>query len=176
MKRIFAAIVAISVMGISVFAQTSSNQGKTEREETRTEILKGLTSLPGVSVTYLTKSMLQRLPKDKAESPLGMLVREGGVESVRLFELGNDEAEAAGKKLAYSYLSESKGREPELLMMRNDGSSEIQLYGLTFINDINYYYRIILFSKPRGKKANLIIMTGRIPENIVGQMLDSFSE
>lgn len=58
-----------------------------------------ISSLPNVSVTYLTKSMLQKLPKGKAESPLSVLVNKGGLESVRVFQLGSAEAEAAGKNL-----------------------------------------------------------------------------
>lgn len=178
MKRILTAIIAIVVMGTGAFAHSTPNSNNTKKKESRTEIVTYLASLPDVSVTYLTKSMLKKLPTGKPESPLGVLLDKGDVKSIRVFELGNTEAEIAGKKLLDSYISEQNPIlliEPELLMLQNSGSSESIIYGIPFVNDIYRYSRILMYSKTQDKKAILIIISGSISESVIDELIDSFS-
>lgn len=176
MKRIFTTIIAIIVMAIGVVAQNTQSNEKSGNKESRVELLNYLTSLPDVSVTYLSKSMIQKIPNKNPDSPLGLLISNGGVSSVRVFELGTPEAETAGKKLMNSYISEFRGKEPELLMFQKDTSNEIQIYGLPYINDIYKFNRVIMYSKMQRKKALLIILSGSIPESSIGQLIDSYSK
>lgn len=186
MKRKIITIVAIIIMGMNMFADTIQNNKEMPLKESKTEILSNLASLPGVSVTYLTKRMLQRLPKDKAESPLRILVDRGNIASIRVFELGNSEAEAVGKKLINAYISEipdysnidpTLSSSPlELLMLQNNTSNEVIMYGIKELRDISYYETVLMYSKQNNKKAILIILTGNIHENVIGDLIDSFSK
>lgn len=177
MKQILTAIVAIMVMGSGAFAQNVRNNENTANKESRAEIVTYLASLPEVRVTYLTKSMLKRLPKGRSESPLSVLVDNGDVKSVRVFELGSAEAESAGKRLLESYISEPRSIfiEPELLMLQNNGPDEVQIYGIPIANDIYHYSRILIYSKIKDKKAIIIILSGTISESVVDELIDSFS-
>ena len=105
MKEIITAIFAIIFIGSSAFAQNIKENENTTHRKSKTEIMAHIASLPNVSVTYLTKSMLKKLPKDKAESPLSVLVNNGEVKSIRVFQLGSAEAEAEGKKLDDAYIT-----------------------------------------------------------------------
>ncbi len=183
MKRILIVIVAIVVIGAGMFAQTTANHKKTTRKESKTEILTYLASLPDVSVTYLTKSMLQRLPKDKSHTPLGVLVNKGGIESIRVIEFGNAEGEEAGKKLINAYIEEVPdlgsnyaSNRVELLTLQNNPSNEVLMYGIVKMWQADSYETVLMYSKSKGKKAVLIILSGSIKENTIGELIDSFSE
>lgn len=177
MKQLIILILAIISLGNGVFAQNRVGNFNPTPKTDRTEIMKYLATLPDVSVTYLTKSMLQRLPKDKAKSPLAMLVDKGGMESIRVFQLGSKEAEAEGKKLIDSYLSDiSETNYAELLMSQNNDSNEVIIYGFPMYKDIRYYHTVLMYSKANGKKSILIILKGRINENAIGELIDSFSD
>lgn len=177
MRRFFTLIFAITFLCNTAFAQNTPTHTTNTLNKSRTEIMTNLAALPDVSVTYLTKSMLQRLPKDKSESPLAMLVKEGGVESIRLFQLGNTKAEAEGKRLMDSYLSDISGLNyAELLMLQNNASNEVIIYGFLINNDTSYYHMVLMYSKAVGKKAILIIIKGKIHENTIGDLIDSFSK
>ncbi len=135
-----------------------------------------LAKLPEVTVTYLTKSMIQRIPKDKAGSPLAILADKGGVESIRVFQLGSKEAEAGGKKLIDSYLSDiSETNYAELIILHNNASNEVIMYGFPMYKDTSFYHTVLMYSKSAGNKAILIILRGRIDENVIGELIDSFS-
>lgn len=177
MKRILTAIIAILVMGTGLSAQNMSNDKKTKPKETRTELVNYLASLPGVSVTYLTDSMLKRVNKDGSTSPLAALVSGSGtgVESVRVFELGSAKAEEGGKKLLNSYISESPNA--ELFVLQRDGSSETMIYGIPARNLASGYFRyLLMYSKESGEKAKLIIISGAIWQKSIGNMIDAFSK
>ena len=177
MRLILTLILAIAFLGSRAFAQNLPDNLNNISKKSRTEIMTRLAALPEVSVTYLTKSMLQRLPKDKSESPLAMLAKEGGVESIRLFQLGSPEAQTEGKTLINSYLSDiSEMNYAELLMLQNNASNEVIIYGFPIYNDISYYHTVLMYSKSSGKKATLIILKGKIHENTIGDLIDSFSK
>lgn len=175
MKQLVTFLLALIFFGSSAFSQNSKGNNNHSHKKGRTEIMNNIAKLSDVSVTYLTKSMLQRLPKDRAGSPLAMLVDKGGVESIRVFQLGSKEA--AGKKLMDSYLSEiSEMNYAELLMSQNNASNEVIIYGFPIYNDISYYRTVLMYSKSTGKKATLIILKGKIHENAIGNLIDSFSK
>ncbi len=177
MKEIITAIFAIIFIGSSAFAQNIKENENTTHRKSKTEIMAHIASLPNVSVTYLTKSMLKKLPKDKAESPLSVLVNNGEVKSIRVFQLGSAEAEAEGKKLVDAYISNiSELNYAELLMLQNDDSNEVLIYGFPIHNDNSYYKTVLMFSKTTGKKTILIIISGKIHENTIGELIDSFSK
>ncbi len=177
MKQLVTFLLALIFFGSSAFSQNSTGNNNHSHKKGRTEIMNYIAKLSDVSVTYLTKSMLQRLPKDRAGSPLAMLVDKGGVESIRVFQLGSKEAEAAGKKLMDSYLSDiSEMNYAELLMSQNNTSNEVIIYGFPINNDILYYRTVLMYSKSSDKKATLIILKGKIHENTIGDLIDSFSK
>ncbi|MCM1504764.1 MAG: DUF4252 domain-containing protein [Muribaculum sp.] len=177
MKRILLLIVTIAVMVTGLFAQNVQSKENPVRNETRTEIMAYLASLPDVSVAYLTKTMLDRLPKDRAESPLTVLIGNGGVQSIRVFKLGGAEAEAGGKKLINAYVSNvSEPNYAELLMLQNSISNEVIMYGFPIPNDTSYYSTALMYTKTGDKKAILIILTGKIHQNTIGELIDSFSK
>lgn len=177
MKQLVTFLLALIFFGSNAFPQNSTDNKNTSPKKDRTEIMNYLAKLPDVSVTYLSKSMLQRLPKDKAGSPLAMLVDKGGVESIRVFQLGSKEAEAVGKKLMDSYLSDiSEMNYAELLMSQNSASNEAIIYGFPIYNDISFYHTVLMYSTSSGKKATLIILKGKIHENTIGDLIDSFSK
>lgn len=177
MKQFITAVFAVALfLGGNVSAQNISDNGNIAPQRNRTEIMAHIASLPNVNVTYLTKSMLQRLPKDKAESPLSVLVGKGGLESVRVFQLGSAEAEAAGKKLIDTYIYDtSEFNYAELLMSQRDDTNEVVIYGFPIHNDTSYYRTILMFYKATGKKTMLIILSGKIHENTISELIDSFS-
>ncbi len=177
MKRILTAVIAILVMGAGMSAQNVSNNKNTKPKETRTELVKYLTSLTDVNMTYLTESMLKRVNKDGSTSPLAALVSGSGtgVESVRVFELGSAKAEEAGKKLLDHYLSESPNA--ELFVLQRDRSNETMIYGIPARNLAPGYFRyLLMYSKGSGDKAKLIIISGTIGEKSIGNMIDAFSK
>lgn len=178
MRQIMTVLFAVVLfLGGSVSARNIPDTEKTAHKRNRTEIVTYISSLPNVSVTYLTKSMLQKLPKDKAESPLSVLANKGGLQSVRVFQLGSAEAEAAGKELMDAYLSDtSKFNYAELLMLQKNGSNEVVIYGLPIYNDTSYYNTILMFSKATGKNTILIILSGKIHENTISELVDLFSK
>lgn len=176
MKQLVTFLLALIFFGSSAFSQNSMGKNPTPKKD-RTEIMNYLAKTPGVSVTYLTKSMLNRLQKDKAGSPLAMLVDKGGVESIRVFQLGSEEAETGGKRLIDAYLSDiSEMNYVELLMLQKNASNEVIIYGFPIYNDISYYHTVLMYSKSSGKKATLIILKGKIHENTIGDLIDSFSK
>ncbi len=169
--------VVVLFIGGNVYAQNIPENGNIVPILDRTEIMAHISSLPNVSVTYLTKSMLQKLPKDKAESPLSVLAGKGGLESIRVFHLGSLEAEKAGRKLIEAYISDtSKFNYAELLMLQKNDSDEVVIYGIPIYNDTAYYKTILMFSKAKDKNTNLIIMSGKIHENTISELIDSFSK
>lgn len=177
MKQILALILSIALFATDAFSQTATNSAANSPKQSRTEIMAYLASLPEVSVTYLTKSMLQRLPKDKADSPLAMLVNKGGVESIRLFQLGSAAAETGGKKLIDCYLSDiSEMNYAELLMSQKSAANEVILYGFPIYNDTSYYHTVLMYTKSSGKRAILLIIKGKIHESTIGDLIDSFSK
>lgn len=177
MKQLVTFLLSLIFFGSSAFSQNLTGNNSPSPKKDRTEIMNYLAKLPDVSVTYLTKSMLQRLPKDKTGSPLAILADKGGVESIRVFQLGSKEAEAGGKKLIDSYLSDiSETNYAELLMSHNNASNEVVIYGFPISNDISYYRTVLMYSKSSGKKATLIILKGKIHENTIGDLIDSFSK
>lgn len=184
MKRIIALIMAVATSMVNICAQHSQINTTKSLRNSKVEILTHLASLPGVSVTYLTRSMLQRLPKDKAKSPLAILVDKADIESIRLFELGNGDAEASGKKLIDIYISEVPDQgnlnytpsRVELLMLQNNSPNELLMYGISKANDVYRYQTILMYSKSKGKKTILIIISGNISADIIGELIDSFSE
>ena len=164
-------------LGGNISAQNIPDNGDTAPKRNRTEIMAYISSLPKVSVTYLTKSMLQRLPKDKAESPLSVLADKGGLESVRVFQLGSAEAEEAGRKLMAAYISDtSEFSYAELLMLQKNDTNEVTIYGFPVYNDTSYYKTIVMFSKTAGKNTILIILSGKIHESTIAGLIDSFSK
>lgn len=172
MTVIFAAVL---FLGGSMSARSISDNEKAARKRSRTEIVTYISSLSNVSVTYLTKSMLQKLPKDKAESPLSVLANKGGLESVRVFQLGSAEAETAGKELMDAYISDaSEFNYAELLMMQKNELDEVVVYGFPIHNDTSYYRTILMYSKAMGKNTILIILSGKIHENTISELIDSF--
>lgn len=177
MKQFITVVFAIALLlGGSVSAQNIPGNGNMSLKKNRTEIMAYISSLPNVSVTYLTKSMLQKLPKGKAESPLSVLVNKGGLESVRVFQLGSAEAEAAGKKLIDTYIYDtSEFNYAELLMSQRDDTNEVVIYGFPIHNDTSYYRTILMSYKATGKKTMLIILSGKIHENTISELIDSFS-
>lgn len=177
MKQFITAVFAVALfLGGNVSAQNISDNGNIAPQRNRTEIMAHIASLPNVNVTYLTKSMLQRLPKDKAESPLSVLVGKGGLESIRVFQLGSAEAEKTGRKLIDAYVSDtSELNYAELLMSQKDDLNEVVIYGFPIHNDTSYYKTIVMFSKAAGKKTMLIILSGKIHENTISELIDSFS-
>lgn len=184
MKRIILIAVTL-IVGINMSAGVIHNADKSKKES-KTEILTYLASIPDVSVTYLTKTMLQRLPKDKTESPLRVLTDKADIDAIRVFELGNSDAEAAGKRLINAYISEipdygdidpTLSASPlELLMLQNNPSNEVMMYGIRKLRDISYYETVLMYSKQKGKKAILIILNGMIHESVIGELIDSFSK
>lgn len=184
MKRIIALIITVATSMVSIYAQQPQANTTKSLPDSRVEILTHLASLPDVSVTYLTRNMLQRLPKDKAKSPLAILVDKADIESIRLFELGNGDAEASGKKLIDIYISEVPDHgdlnytpsRVELLMLQNNSPNELLMYGITKANDIYRYQTILMYSKAKGKKTILIIISGDIDADTIGELIDSFSE
>lgn len=177
MRQLITFLLVFVFLGNSAFAQNSLDNSNSTPKKNRTEIMNYLAKLPKVSVTYLTKSMLQRLPKEKARSPLVMLVGKGGVESIRVFQLGSKDAESEGKKLIDTYLFDiSEMNYAELLMSQNNDSNEVIIYGFPIYNDISYYHTVLMYSKTTGKKAILIILKGKIHENTIGNLIDSFSK
>ncbi len=184
MKRIIALIIAVATSMVSICAQHAKVNTAKSLRDSKVEILTHLVSLPDVSVTYLTRNMLQRLPKDKAKSPLAILADKADVESIRLFKLGNGDAEASGKKLIDIYISEVPDQgdlnytpsHVELLMFQNNSPNELLMYGISKANDIYRYHTILMYSKSKGKKTILIIISGNIDADIIGELIDSFSE
>lgn len=177
MKQIITAIIAIIFIGNCAFTQTIHSTEDATSKKSKTEIMTHIASLPNVSVTYLTKSMLQKLPKDKAESPLAVLVNKGEMKSIRVFHLGSAESEAAGKRLIDAYTTGiSEPDYAELLMLQSNESDEVIIYGFPIHNDTSYYKTVLMFSKTKGKKAILIILTGKIHEDVIGELIDSFSK
>jgi len=176
MRQLVTFLLTLVFFGNSAFSQNSTGDINRSPKKDRTEIMNYLAKLPDVSVTYLTKSMLQRLPKDRTGSLLAMLVEKGGVESVRVFQLGSNEAETGGKELIDSYLSDiSEMNYAELLVLQNNSSNEVIIYGFPIYNDTSFYHTVLMYSKSAGKKAKLIILKGKTPENTIGDLIDSFS-
>lgn len=177
MRQLFVFLLAIVFLGSGAIAQNRTINNVPTPKKDRTEIMNYLAQLPEVSVTYLTKSMLQRLPKNKAGSPLAILADKGGVESIRVFQLGSKEAEAGGKKLMDSYLSDiSETNYAELLMSHKTRANEVAIYGFPIYKDISFYHTVLMYSKSAGNKAILIILRGRMDENVIGELIDSFSK
>ena len=117
------------------------------------------------------------MPEDKAESPLAVLVNKGEMKSIRVFHLGSAESEAAGKRLIDAYTTGiSEPDYAELLMLQSNESDEVIIYGFPIHNDTSYYKTVLMFSKTKGKKAILIILTGKIHEDVIGELIDSFSK
>lgn len=175
MRQLVALLLALVFIVSSAFSQNSTVNHNPSPKKARTEIMNYLAKMSDVSVTYLTRSMLQRLTKDKTESPLAMLVDKGGVESVRVIQLGSNEAETEGKKLIDSYLSDiSEMNYAELLMSQNNSTNEVIIYGFPIFNDTFFYHTVLMYSKSTGKRAILIILKGKIPENTIGDLIDSF--
>ncbi|GEM_PF-2545738 len=184
MKRILITLIALAVIAVGVPAQNTHAIDETSTTTSRSEVLTHLASLPDVSVTYLTKSMLRKIPGDKTGSPLAVLVNKGEIESVRVFELGNAEAETTAKRLMDIYISEIPdaatkyyvaGR-AELLMLQRNSSDEVLMYGITRTNDVNRYGTVLMYSKKEGAKAIFIILSGNIDESTIGELIDTFSE
>lgn len=176
MRPLIVFLLVIVYIGSGAFAQNKTINNSHTPKKDRSEIMSYLAKLPEVSVTYLTKSMLQRLPKDKAGSPLAILADKGGVESIRVFQLGSEEAESGGKKLIDSYLSDiSETNYAELIILHNNASNEVIMYGFPMYKDISFYHTVLMYSKSAGNKAILIILRGRIDENVIGELIDSFS-
>lgn len=177
MKQFIAVLFAVALfVGGNVFAQNTPDSVNTAHKKNKTEIMNHISSLPNVSVTYLTKSMLQKLPKDKAESPLSVLAGKGGLGAIRVFQLGSAEAEAEGRKLIDAYVSDiSEFNYAELLVSQKNGSNEVVIYGFPVYNDTSYYKTIVMFSKATGNNAILIILSGKIHENTISELIDSFS-
>lgn len=177
MRQFITVFFAVALfLGSNISAQNIPDNENTASKRIRTEIMVYISSLPKVSVTYLTKSMLQRLPKDKAESPLSILAGKGGLESVRVFQLGSAEAEEAGRKLIKAYISDSSEfNYAELLMLQKNDLNEVVIYGFPIYNDTSYYKTIVMFSKAKGKNTILIILSGKIHENTISDLIDSFS-
>lgn len=186
MKRIIVVLLAAIFVSVSAFAQNTRDTENATHKKSKTEIMAHIASLSDVSVTYLTKKMLENLPKDKAESPLRILVDRGNMAAIRVFELGNSEAETAGKELIDAYISEipdysvidpTLSSSPlELLMLQNNPYNEVMMYGIKELRDISYYETVLMYSKQKNKKAILIILTGSIPESVIGELIDSFSK
>lgn len=176
MKSILVFVLALVLIGGCASARSISSNASATSERSKTEVMRHLASMPEVSVTYLTKSMLQRLSKNKSDGPLAMLVDKGGAESVRVFQLGSLEAEAEGKKLIDSYLSDTDELNyAELLMSQKNESTDVVIYGFPIYNDHLYYNTILMYSKSSGKKAVLLIIKGKIHENAIGDLIDSFA-
>lgn len=175
MKQFITVIFAIALLlGDSVCAQTIPDNGNTSPGKHRTEIMAYISSLPNVSVTFLTKSMLKKLPKDKSDGPLSVLVNNGGLESARVFQLGSAESEAAGKELIEAYISDtSEFNYAELLMLQKNGSNEVIVYGFPIYNDTSYYRTIVMYSKTMKKDTMLIILSGKIHENTISELIDT---
>lgn len=186
MKQVIISFLAVILMASSAFAGSAKYNAVATHKKSKTEIMSRISSLPDVSVTYLTKKMLERLPKDKAESPLSILADRGNIAAIRVFTLGNSEAETAGKELIDAYISEIPDYEAidptlsssplELLMLQNNPSNEVIMYGIKKLRDIGYYETVLMYSKQKNKKAILIILTGSIPESVIGELIDSFSK
>ena len=176
MKQLIVFLLAIVSSGFGAFAQNITGNNPTPNKD-RSEIMNNLAKLPEVSVTYLTKAMLLHLPNDKVGSPLAILADKGGVKSIRVFQLGSKEAVSGGKKLIDSYLSDiSETNYAELLMSHNNVSNEVIMYGFPMYKDTSFYHTVLMYSKSAGKKAILIILRGRIDENVVGELIESFSK
>ena len=139
--------------------------------------MSNISALPNVSVTYLTKSVLKKLPKDNAESPLSILADKGEVCSIRVFQLGSAEAEIEGKRLMESYIADvTEFNNAELLMSQKKDSNEVVIYGFPIYNDTSYYKTVLMFSKASGKKTVLIILSGKIHEKTLSELIASFSK
>ena len=177
MRQFITVLFAIALfVGGNVFAQKIPDIVNTAHKKNKTEIMSYISSLPNVSVTYLPKSMLQKLPKNKAESPLAVLANKGGLGSVRVFQLGSAEAEAEGRKLIDAYISDiSEFNYAELLVSQKNDSNEVVIYGFPIYNDTAYYKTILMFSKATGKNTILIIISGKIHENTISELIDSLS-
>lgn len=177
MRQILTTILALFFIASNAIAQNMQRSENSTPKRVKTEIMAHISSLPGVSVAYLTKSMLQKLPKDKSESPLSVLADKGGVESIRVFQLGSAETEAEGKKLIDAYISDiTEYNYAELLVSQKNGQNEMVIYGFHIHNDTSYYRTILIFSKAEGKKTVLIILSGKIHENTLSELIDSFSK
>lgn len=177
MRRILTVILALVFIVSDAVAQSLQHGETTPNIKNRTEIMSNISSLPNVSVIYLTKSMLKKLPKNKAESPLSILADKGEVGSIRVFQLGSADAEREGKRLIDSYIADvSEFNNAELLMSQKNDSNEVVIYGFPIYNDTSYYKTVLMFSKASGKKTILIILSGKIHEKTISDLIDSFSK
>ncbi len=174
MRRIVIAFVAILFMGISMFAKNDENQ---QHINDMIGIINHLESVPGVSITYLTESSLKRLSKIKSNSPLALILKEDGVNSVRVFEFETPDAQKAGNQFLNVY--KGQNADMELFHLQRDNSKEIMIYAIPdhrIKTILNYYSTILMYSKTQGAKSILIIISGRVEESTIGNIIAAFSE
>lgn len=170
------ALHILTLILLFCFSAKSQNIPENSDKESKTEIMAHLASMPEVNVTYMSKSMLRRLPKDKINSPLALLAENDRVESIRLFQLGSDNAEVYGKKLIDSYLyNTSDLNNAELLMSQKSNSNEILLYGFPIHNDTSFFRTLLMYSKNDKTNALLLIIKGKLPESVIGDLLGLLS-
>ncbi len=161
MKRIVTLLIAMMAVSATVYAQTS-------------EINKKLASNPDVNITYLNKSMLDRIPKDQRDSPLGILAGKAEVNWVKVYELGNAEAEKCGEEIMDSYLKFSPFAEI-LTLQQGPNKVNVIVYGLPVAGNLNEYKTVLMYMRQKGKFATLIVLSGRISDDTVGNLLDALS-
>lgn len=171
MKRILVLIFAAVAVSATAFAQ---DLVIADKPMTKTQVIGKLASNPWVNVTYLTKSMLSRMPKNQKDSPLSMLVGNEAVNSVRVFELGNTDAEIYGKKLMEAYIDGSPYSEL-LLLQRNGANDDVVIYGVPMTFNTNLFGNVLIYTKQKGKAATLIILSGKMSEETLGDLIDAFS-
>lgn len=177
MRRIVIAIVAIVFIGISMSAQNTQNDENKQYINEMTAIINHLASVPGVSITYLTESSLKRLNKIKANSPLALILEEDGVNSVRVFEFETSEAQKAGNQFLNVY--KAQHTDMELFHLQRDKSKEIMLYAIPdhrIKSILKFYSTILIYSKTQSSKSILIIISGRVEESTIGNIIAAFSE
>ncbi|MDE6652096.1 MAG: hypothetical protein K2K08_06785 [Paramuribaculum sp.] len=140
---------------------------------TRSQIIRLLAQEKSFNVTYMTKAMLDKIAASKKDYPLAVLADNAGVNSVRVFEFGDQVTVDYGKALLNTYISGDKEADL-MLLQQQEGYRYVAIYGLPAQEHI--CGTVLIFSEYYNHKTTLIIITGSISDDTVGKLIEAFDK
>lgn len=182
MKKILIIVFAIISIIFPSFSQnknTASENKMTALKEEEREIISKLTEMKDVNIMQLSTNMLKMLPKDKNDSPLSILAKEGNQKVIKVYEFGSTEAEKLGRELLQNFLSQmylSNHWQPDIIVKQRDDANEVLIYGDPNNTARSAYNSLAIFSCQKGKKSVLIKIYGFTQEGTVAELINAFSK
>ena len=174
MKKLLFILLSIISFSIPSFSQTME-----ELRKEQNEINAQLTSMKNVNIMQLSTNMLQNLPKGKSDSPLSILAKQGNLLTIKVYELGNAEAEKTGRRLLQNYLSQmtlQNNVEPDIIVRQADDSNEVLIYGEPNNSYRTAFNSLVIFSSQKGDKSILIRIYGFVEDKTVAELINAFSK